>query len=80
MSNIYCSVNNCYYWKKGNVCNANQIMITSDDMGDFAPDSLDALDHNKFEETPVETCMETCCKTFVDKGYEDEKDDGIMKM
>ena len=29
MPNIYCSVQNCHYWKKGNVCDTNEIMVTS---------------------------------------------------
>lgn len=80
MSNIYCSISNCHYWKKSNKCGANQIMVTADDLGDMEPDSFDALDHAEFDQTPVESCMETCCKTFVEKGSGMEKDDGIMRM
>jgi len=80
MPKIYCSVSNCHYWKKGNVCDANQIMVTSSDMGDWADDTLDAADHDAFEQTPVESCMETCCKTFVEKGSGREKYDGTMRL
>ncbi|MGI6318418.1 MAG: DUF1540 domain-containing protein [Firmicutes bacterium] len=80
MPSIYCSVNNCHYWKKGNMCDANQIMITSDEIGSTFPDSIDAPDHDQLEQTPVDSCMETCCKTFVEKGSGKEKDDGVMRM
>lgn len=80
MSNIYCSISNCHYWDKGNKCAANQIMVTADDLGELEPDSMDALEHAEFDQTPVESCMETCCKTFAEKGSGTEKDDGIMRM
>jgi hypothetical protein len=80
MPDIYCSVNNCHYWKKGNICHAGQIMVTSDEIGSSAQDSFDAPDHDQFDHTPVESCMETCCKTFVEKGSGNEKDDGVMRM
>lgn len=68
MTKIYCSVSNCRYWKKGNICNANQIMVTSDDMGDWAMGNLEAANLDDFEETPVESSMETCCQTFINRG------------
>jgi hypothetical protein len=80
MSNIYCSVSNCHYWKKGNMCDANQIMVTSDDMAGWEPDSFDAPEHSEFDHTPVDSCMETCCKTFVEKGSGKEKDDGVTRL
>ncbi len=80
MPDIYCSVNNCHYWKKGNACHASQIMVTSDEIGSSAPDSFDASVHDQSDHTPVESCMETCCKTFVEKGSGNKKDDGVMRM
>ncbi len=80
MSNIYCSVQNCHYWKKGNVCAANEIMVTSDKIGDSALDSYDAPDHMDFKSTPANSCMDTCCKTFVEKGSKNFNEDGVMKQ
>ena len=77
---IHCSVNSCHYWKQGNVCDAQEIMVTSDAMGDSLPDSTDATSHRVFGTTPVNTCMETCCKTFVYQGSGDAKVDGVKKL
>ncbi|MHB1042701.1 MAG: DUF1540 domain-containing protein [Eubacteriales bacterium] len=79
MPDIYCSVDNCHYWKNGNVCYANQIMVTSDTMGASQPDSFDAPEHKQFQGTPVNQCMDTCCKTFVEKGSGRVKEDGVTK-
>ncbi|MDN5348461.1 MAG: hypothetical protein PWP65_2026 [Clostridia bacterium] len=49
---IMCSVNNCHYWNQGNVCNASNIMITSDKTGDVSPDSYDALQASTAQATP----------------------------
>jgi len=70
LSNIKCSVNNCHYWDSGNICQASQILVTSDSLADPAPDSL---------ATPVETCMETCCKTFVERNSSHLYDDQITR-
>jgi len=79
MPSIYCSVNNCHYWKDGNVCDAREIMVCADSVGAEEPDTFDAVDHVQFEQTPVDSCMETCCKTFVERGSGDEKEDGITR-
>lgn len=68
MPKIYCSINNCHYYGKGNLCEANEIMITHDRMGNQMPESMDAMQSSQFEPSPAQTCMETCCKTFVPKG------------
>ena len=51
--------------ENGNICDASEIMITSDSIGNAMPDSFDAPQASTAEETPVNSCMETCCKTFV---------------
>lgn len=79
MSNIKCSVNNCHYWDSGNICQASQILVTSDSLADPAPDSLDALQASSVGATPVETCMETCCKTFVERNSSHLYDDQITR-
>ncbi len=77
---IYCSVNSCHYWDSGNHCKANKIMVTSDSMGDSMPDSFDAPQASTAAQTPVDSCMETCCKTFVRKGADELKMDGVYKQ
>lgn len=77
---IYCSVNTCHYWKNGNICDANEIMVTSDSMGAQAPDHFDAPDYQSFQQTPVDTCMQTCCKTFAPSGRGAENFDGVRRI
>ncbi len=76
---VNCSVNNCHYWVQGNVCGASSIMITSDQVGYDEPDSFDAPQASLAPPSPVESCMETCCKTFVMKGSPHIEDDGVYK-
>jgi hypothetical protein len=77
---IHCSVNNCHYWEQGNRCHANEIMVTADSIGASMPDQLDAKQAGAVNGTPVEYCMETCCKTFVQKGSGKTDVDGITKI
>lgn len=76
---IHCSVNNCHYWAQGNMCHANEIMVTSDTIADQLPDKIDAPKATQIQATPVDTCMDSCCKTFVPKGSGKENTDGIYK-
>lgn len=77
---IYCAVNNCHYWGSGNHCQAEKIMVVSDDFGSSAPDNIDAPTAATVQPTPAGTCMETCCKTFVEKNSKQINADGIKKM
>lgn len=77
---IRCSVNSCHYWKSGNQCDANEIMITADSMASQAPDGLDAPMASTMPGTPVQHCMETCCKTFTPKGSGKENVDGVIRL
>lgn len=79
VSNVNCSVSNCHYWTQGNVCGASNIMITADQVGFDKPDSFDAPQASTAPPSPVESCMETCCKTFVLKDSEHVEDDGVYK-
>lgn len=76
---IHCSVNNCHYWTQGNVCEANEIMVTTDEIGKQYPDTMDAPQAQQFSATPADSCMQTCCKTFVRDGSGDEPKDGVYK-
>ncbi|NPV70166.1 MAG: DUF1540 domain-containing protein [Firmicutes bacterium] len=72
-------MNNCHYWAKDNYCNAEQIMVSSDRTGDTTPHTFNALQAADFPHTPVKSCMDTCCKTFVTREG-DARADGIKKM
>lgn len=61
---VYCTVNNCDYWGKGNHCFAEKILITNDAAADQWPDSVDAPVAGTLPFTPAQTCMATACKTF----------------
>lgn len=79
MARIHCSVSNCHYWKSGNVCDASEIMITSDTIGDTMGDNFDAPKASTAPQTPVASCMETCCKTFVASDNAAKNADGVYR-
>ncbi|MGE5582556.1 MAG: DUF1540 domain-containing protein [Bacillota bacterium] len=79
MSHIYCSIENCNYWDQGNVCSASEIMVTADSYAEAAPDRMDAPKHTDFPQMHAESCMETCCKTFVHKNSDSIKADGVTR-
>ncbi|MTI81797.1 MAG: DUF1540 domain-containing protein [Firmicutes bacterium] len=76
---IHCSVNNCHYWSTGNKCVANEIIVVNDAFGSQQPDHIDAGEAKQIEATPAGTCMETCCKTFVQKNSADINADNVYK-
>jgi hypothetical protein len=76
---IHCIVNNCHYWQQGNRCAANEIVITSDNFGSTNPDTIDATQASTLEPTPASSCMETCCKTFVERGSGNTRQDGVYR-
>jgi hypothetical protein len=53
-------------------------MVTHDRLGSQMPDSMDAMQASQFSQSPAQTCMETCCKTFVQKGGQ-TRADGVHK-
>ncbi|HHT01925.1 MAG TPA: DUF1540 domain-containing protein [Firmicutes bacterium] len=77
---IHCTVNSCHYWNQGNKCQANEILVTSDRIGESRGDSYDATMATSMSETPVGSCMETCCKTYVSKGSDSVKLDGVYRQ
>lgn len=76
---IHCSVNNCHYWSQGNNCQANEILVTADAVGNSTGDSYDAPKASTISATPARMAMETCCKTFVGKNSTTAKADGVYK-
>lgn len=66
---VKCSVSNCFFHAKGNICGAEQIEI---DMNDYQAKNKDrtefASDFNL--RAPAEKAAhstDTCCKTFISK-------------
>jgi len=76
---IHCTINNCRYWSNGNVCNASEILVTSDTMSKNLPASVDAPYAFQITETPVSKSFESCCKTFVLKTDYTQNLDGITR-
>ena len=66
---VYCTVSNCHYWADANHCTAEQILITTDDIGRRYPESADVQSAQdivrQHGHTEAASCMETCCKTFL---------------
>lgn len=78
---IHCLVNDCHYWSQGNICKANEILVTSDQFGDVQPDRVDAKMAKQLSPTPAGgSCMATCCKTYVSKGSAETDADRITRM
>jgi len=77
---IHCTVNNCHYWSEGNKCQANEIVVVSDSFGQSMPDRIDATQASTISATPAGSCMETCCKTFVERGSREFDVDGVTKI
>lgn len=77
---IHCSVENCHYHSGGNICAANEIMVMGDLQGHAYPDTID---HNMAQSVPAfnaESCMSTCCKTFVNRGSDKTKVDDTYNL
>ena len=74
---IHCSVNNCHYWAQGNMCDAEEVLVTSDEIGASFPDSFDCKQATGLAPTPVNKCMDSCCKTFVQANSDKITVDGV---
>jgi hypothetical protein len=77
---VHCTVSNCHYWKQGNLCDANQILVTNDRMAAREPDSVDAPQASRLAQTTADRCEATCCKTFVHQGSEKTGVDGVYRL
>ena len=69
---VRCTVSTCHYWRSGNECHADQILVTSDSFANLQYDGVDALVADTLGSTPTRSCMETCCKTFVNRDSDPE--------
>ncbi|MFY9174500.1 MAG: DUF1540 domain-containing protein [Peptococcia bacterium] len=77
---IHCIIDNCHYWAQGNKCHANEILITTDSFGASQPDNIDCNMASQLSPAKANTCMETCCKTYVQKGSNQIKVDSVKKL
>ena len=77
---IHCLISNCHYWASGNKCDANEILVTSDQFGAQNPDRIDAPQASNLQPEMADDCMSTCCKTFVPSGDNKTNADGVKKM
>lgn len=77
--NIHCLVDSCHYWGRGNMCQANEIMVASESFSSSQPEEVDAKRAKSLSPTPVDCGMNTCCKTFICKEG-DIKADGIQTI
>lgn len=79
VSRIYCGIDNCHYWDQGNVCKASEILVAADSWAAQAPDNIDAPQHTQVPKIHADSCMATCCKTFVPNNDENISVDGVTK-
>lgn len=79
MSKIHCIIDNCHYWDQGNNCVASEILVASDSWAAQTPDNVDATAATNIGHIHAGSCMETCCKTFVEKNSNQINVDGITK-
>ncbi len=72
MQHIHCTVSNSHYWDAGQVCLAQEILVTVDKVAAEKPDSFDANNMMEVSQeagsAPADRCETTCCKTFTPKG------------
>ncbi|ACV64097.1 protein of unknown function DUF1540 [Desulfofarcimen acetoxidans DSM 771] len=66
--NIRCTVADCHYWASGNMCAANQILVTTDNVAAVAPPQIDANMAHAIAPTAAGLSMATACKTYVQRG------------
>lgn len=79
MSKIHCSIDNCHYWDQGNYCKAKEILVAADSWAAQTPDNIDSPQHAKVPQMHANTCMETCCKTFVHNNSPQVSVDGVIR-
>lgn len=77
---IHCSINNCHYWDDGNLCRADQILVTSDMMAKTLPQEINAPLAAQVTQTPVGDKVESCCKTFIQKNAYQQNADGVLRQ
>lgn len=77
---INCSISNCHYWEKGNICQASAILVTSDTMAQSLPEAMGAATATQVAQSPVSKRNESCCQTFVERAAYQARQDGVQKL
>ncbi|KJS17580.1 MAG: hypothetical protein VR69_04410 [Peptococcaceae bacterium BRH_c4b] len=77
---IHCIVSDCHYYAQGNRCNANEILVSTDDFAVKQPDNVDCTMAKQLTPVKAGNCTATACKTYVSKGSGDIRADGVQKM
>ena len=77
---IHCIVNDCHYWAQGNKCEANEILVATDQFGSSETDKIDAAMATQLTPASAGSCMDTCCKTYVTKGSGKTTVDNVTRM
>lgn len=77
---IHCLINSCHYYKTGNKCEAQEILVASDKFGSSQNDDVDYEMAAELTPESADTCMDTCCKSYVAKGSDKIKADGVKKL
>jgi hypothetical protein len=67
--NVKCTVNNCYFWAKDNMCSADSILITSDSATNDHPSMTFGQEEEgnlvqSIGNTPAHSITDTACHTF----------------
>ena len=66
--NVKCTVNNCYFWAKDNMCSADSILITSNSATNDHPSMTFGQDEGNLLQslgtTPAHSITDTACHTF----------------
>ena len=87
MAEVICSVTNCEYWGKGNVCRADKIWINNNSGEDLTgdiefADELDFLSEGELVETSESesavSSYQTCCETMRPRNRGEEENMGPL--
>lgn len=77
---IHCIVQDCHYWDHGNMCKANEILVSTDDFAAKQPDRVDAAMAKQLAPQTAGNCMATACKTYVPSGTDKINVDRVKRM
>lgn len=63
---VSCSISNCTFYAKGNICDAEKIKIDMDNQSKYDTEFSQELDYESRTEVANQS-SDTCCKTFKPK-------------
>lgn len=77
---IHCIVSDCHYYEQGNMCKANEILVSTDNFANSKPDRVDAAMSKQLSPENAGACEMTCCKTYVPSNSDQVRTDGVRRM